>query len=329
MRIMINGFGRIGRAALKIALDQGVAVVRINDIVDATTLAYLLKYDTVYGVYPHDVQAGDGELRVGGTSIPISNLKDPALLPHKDDKVDVVLEATGIFLTREDARKHLDAGAKKVLITAPAKSPVDGNFIVGVNEDQYDGDKHAVITIGSCTTNCVVPMAKVIHDAFTIVHGSMTTVHAYTSTQALVDVPAKKPERGRAAAENIVPTTTGAAKMIGKIITDLEGKVDGMALRVPIPCGSITDMTCQVEQPTSAEEVNKAFQDYARGCGTGVLTIATDPLVSHDIVGNPSSCVLAAEHTNVVDDKLVKVLGWYDNEWGFSTRLIDMAKRMV
>jgi len=297
--------------------------------VDPKTLAYLLKYDTVYGVYPKTVEAGDGELRIDGKPIPVSNTKDPAQLPHKQDKVDVVLEATGIFLTRDDARKHLDAGARKVLITAPAKSPVDGNFILGVNEDQYDPDKHTVVTIGSCTTNCLVPMAKVVHDAVTIVHASMTTVHAYTSTQAIVDIPAKKPERGRAAAENIVPTTTGAAKMIGKIITDLDGKVDGMALRVPIPCGSITDMTCQVEKATSIDEINKAFADYADGRGKGVLTVTTDPIVSHDIVANPSSCVLAAGHTNVVDDKLVKILGWYDNEWGFSCRLIDMARRMA
>ncbi len=329
MRLMINGFGRIGRAAFKIALDQGVDVVRINDIVDAETLAYLLRYDSVYGVYRHEVQASGDTLRVGEKTVPISNETSPADLPHKDDGVDVVLESSGVFRKREDAQKHLEAGARKVLITAPAKSEVDGDFILGVNEDTYQPDRHTIVTIGSCTTNCLTPMAKVVHDAFGILRGLMTTVHAYTASQGLVDAPAKRFTRGRAAASNIVPTTTGAAQMIGKIIPELDGKLDGMALRVPIPCGSITDLTCHVKSSTSIDEVNKVFRRYAEDRGRGVLTVAPAPLVSHDIVGNAHSCILASEHTNVVNGELIKVMGWYDNEWGFSSRLIDMARRMA
>lgn len=329
MRLMINGFGRIGRAALKIALEEDIEVVRINDVVDAKTLAYLLRYDSVYGVYPHAVEVRDSELHVGDKTIAVSNVKSPSELPHKDDGVDVVLEASGVFRMREDAQQHLDAGAKKVLITAPAKSQVDGDFILGVNEDAYDPEQHTIVTIGSCTTNCLAPMAKVVHDAFGIVRGLMTTVHAYTASQGLVDAPEKKLTRGRAAAENIVPTTTGAAQMIGKIIPDLEGKMDGMALRVPVPCGSITDLTCEVNESTSTDQVNDAFHRYAEGRGKGVLSVAPDPLVSRDIIGNRFSCTLASEHTNVIEGKLVKVMGWYDNEWGFSARLLDMARRMA
>jgi glyceraldehyde 3-phosphate dehydrogenase len=329
MKLMINGFGRIGRQAFKIALERGVEVVRINDIVDPKTLAYMLKYDSTYGRWSHEVEAGEGELKVDGKSYAVSSEKDPAALPHKDDGVDVVLESTGIFTKRDQAAKHIEGGAKKVLISAPAKSPVDGNFIVGVNDDEYDKSSHEIITIGSCTTNCLTPMVKVLHENFGISRGQMTTIHAYTSTQALIDGPAKKLARGRAAAQNIVPTTTGAAKMIGKIFTDLDGKLDGMAVRVPIICGSLTDLTCVVEKSTSAEDVNKSFADYASGRGNGVLEVAKDPLVSSDIVGNSHSCIVAADQTNVIEGTLVKVLGWYDNEWGFSARLIDMIEKMV
>lgn len=331
MNVAINGFGRIGRAFFRIAFDkQGVEVVGINDVGDAPTLAHLLKYDTVYGVWGKKVEAaGDGNLVIDDKRIPILGEKDPAKLPWKDAKVDVVLESTGKFTKKEDAKAHLDAGARKVLISAPGKSPLDGDFVLGVNEDEYDPKKHHIISIGSCTTNCVVPLAKVVHEEFTIERGLMTTVHAYTSTQQLVDGPHKDLRRARAAAANIVPTTTGAARMVGKIIRDLDGKLDGMALRVPVACGSIVDLTCVVKKRTSADEVNEAMKRWEQGRMKGVLKVAEAPLVSSDIIGTPYSAVVPPEDTVVLEGTLVKVLAWYDNEWGFSNRLVDMMAKMV
>ncbi|MFP4143550.1 MAG: type I glyceraldehyde-3-phosphate dehydrogenase [Phycisphaeraceae bacterium] len=330
MRLMINGFGRIGRQAFRIAYDQPeVEVVRINDVADAETLAYLLKYDSTYGVWAREVKAENGAVVVDGERFAVSNIKSPGELPHADDGIDVVLESTGIFRKREEAQQHLDAGATKVLISAPAKNAVDGNFIIGVNEDDYDAGRHDIITIGSCTTNCVVPMAKVLHDRFRIEHGWMTTTHAYTSTQNLIDGPQKKVRRGRAAATNIVPTTTGAAEMIGQIIPELDGKVSGMALRVPVECGSITGLVCRVESEASEQAVNEAFREAAAQSMKGVLGIEPAPLVSSDIIGNAHSCVFIPGETAVVEGRLVNVMGWYDNEWGFSARLVDMIKRMI
>jgi glyceraldehyde 3-phosphate dehydrogenase len=241
----------------------------------------------------------------------------------------VVLESTGIFRKREQAQQHLDAGAKKVLISAPGKSPLDGDFVIGVNDEQYKPDKHDIISIGSCTTNCLAPMAQVLHREFTILRGLITTVHAYTASQNLLDGPHKDLRRARSAAVNIIPTSTGAAQAIGRVIPDLDGRLDGMALRIPIPCGSITDFTCVVQKETSIEEVNQAMQRHSQGRMKGVLQIAPAPLVSRDVIGNTHSCIFSPDDTFVQDGTLVKVLGWYDNEWGFSSRTVEMMKRML
>lgn len=329
MNVAINGFGRIGRTFFRIAgKTEGVNVVYINDIGDAPTLAHLLKYDSTYGVWDKSVQAVNGGIEIEGTRIPVTSEKDPGKLPWKANKVDVVLESTGKFRKREDAQAHLDAGARKVLISAPGKSPLDGDFIMGVNEDQYDPKRHDIISIGSCTTNCLAPLAKVVHEEFTIEHGLMTTVHAYTSSQQLVDGPHKDLRRARAAATNIIPTTTGAAQMIGKIITDLDGKLDGMAVRVPVVCGSIVDLTCHVKKSTSADKVTEAMQRWSGERMKGVLKVADAPIVSSDIVGSSYSAIYTQEDT-IVKGSLVKVLAWYDNEWGFSHRLLDMVTKMV
>lgn len=331
MKIAINGFGRIGRQVLRICLDDAAApeIVHVNDIADPATLAHLLKYDSTYGVWDREVTADESSLIVDGRGIRITSEEDPGKLPWRDAGVEVVLEASGVFRDRDQARRHLDAGARKVLISAPGKSPLDGDFVIGVNHEAYDPESHDIISIGSCTTNCLAPMAKVLHDEFTILRGLMTTVHAYTSTQNLLDGPHKDLRRARSAAENIIPTSTGAAEAIGKVIPDLQGKLDGMALRVPLACGSITDFTCVVDKETSIEEVNQAMGRHAQGSMRGVLQIAPAPIVSRDVIGNPHSCVLSADDTFVQDGTLVKVLGWYDNEWGFSRRTVEMMSRML
>lgn len=330
MKTAINGFGRIGRAFFRIAFDApDVEVVSVNDVGDAPTLAHLLKYDSVYGVWNKKVEAANGSLVVDGKHIPILTEKEPAKLPWKTHGVDIVLEATGKFRTKDDAKAHLDAGARKVLISAPGKSDLDGDFILGVNDDEYDAGRHHIISIGSCTTNCLAPVAKVLHEEFTIQRGLMTTVHAYTSSQQLVDGPHKDLRRARAAAANIIPTTTGAAKMIGKIIRDLDGKLDGMAMRVPLACGSIVDLTCVVEKSTSANKVNEAMERWGRERMKGVLKVAEAPLVSSDIIGTTFSAIIAPQDTVVLEGTLVKVLAWYDNERGFSQRLVDMMRKMV
>jgi glyceraldehyde 3-phosphate dehydrogenase len=330
MRIAINGFGRIGRQVMRLAWENdALEVGRINDLVDAETLAYLLRYDTTHGSWNRRIEADGGALVIDGRRVPISAEKNPANLPWKDDAIDVVVEATGIFRTREKAAAHLDAGAKKVLITAPGRSALDGDFVIGVNEDQYDPARHHVISIGSCTTNCLAPMAKALHDELTIIHGLMTTAHAYTASQKLLDGPHRKLERTRAAAENIIPTTTGAAEAIGLVIPELDGRLDGMALRVPVKCGSITDLTCRVEKETTVDAVNGLMEKLAAGRMRGVLRIADAPIVSGDIIGDPHSCIFLPHQTRIMGGTLVKVLGWYDNEWGFSNRVVEMVSRMM
>jgi len=330
MALGINGFGRIGRQTLRICIERDDApdVVHINDLTDAETLAHLLKYDSTYGVWDREVTAAGSALKIDGKEIGVGSEKDPEKLPWGDLGVGVVLESTGVFRTRDDAERHLRAGAKKVLISAPGKSPLDGNFVAGVNDAEYDPSRHHIISIGSCTTNCLAPMVKTLHDAFTIRDGLMTTVHAYTANQVLLDGPHKDLRRARAAAQNVIPTSTGAAEAIGKVIPDLDGKLDGMALRVPVPCGSITDLTCHVVEQTTVEEVNETMRRNSAGPMSGILQIAPAPIVSSDIVRNPHSCVFSPDDT-FVQGSLVKVLGWYDNEWGFASRTVEMLERMV
>ncbi len=331
MKAAINGFGRIGRQVLRLCLeDKGAPdIVHINDLTDAQTLAHLLKYDSTYGVWDHEVTTKESVLVIDGQEIRITSEKDPSKLPWRNEGVDIVLEATGAFRKREQAQQHIDAGAKKVLISAAGKSPLDGNFVIGVNHEEYNPENEHIISIGSCTTNCLAPMVKVLHDEFTILRGLMTTVHAYTASQNLLDGPHKDLRRARSAAENIIPTSTGAAEAIGKIIPKLDGKLDGMALRIPVSCGSITDLTCVVDKETSVEKVNEAMKRHSQGAMKGILQIAPAPLVSRDIIGNTHSCIFNSEDTFVRDGVLVKVLGWYDNEWGFSRRTVDMMSQMM
>jgi glyceraldehyde-3-phosphate dehydrogenase type I len=329
VRVAINGFGRIGRTVFKIGFeDKDIEFVAINDLVPVDNLAYLLKYDSVYGTYNKEVKVGKDSLIVDGKEIKVFCEKDPEKLPWKELNIDVVIESTGIFTHVEDARKHLKAGAKKVFVSAPTKG--GGKFIVkGVNEHTYDKEKDDIITIGSCTTNCVAPVVKVLNDNFKIKRGFLTTVHAYTATQGLVDKPNKKDfRRGRAAALNIVPTTTGAAKSVVEVIPELKGKFDGIALRVPVLCGSISDIVCIVEKETSVEEVNELFKNVSQYHLKGVLQYSEEPLVSTDIIGNPHSCIVDGSMTRVIGN-LIKVLAWYDNEWGFSARMVDVLKMLI
>jgi len=330
MKIGINGLGRIGRQVLRICTDDPAApdVVHVNDLAGPKTLAHLVKYDSTYGVWEREVAATNGAIIIDNREIRVTSEKDPSRLPWREAGVEVVLESTGVFRKREDARQHLDAGAARVLISAPGKSPLDGDFVIGVNDGEYDSGKHEIISIGSCTTNCLAPMAKALHDEFTILRGLMTTVHAYTASQNLLDGPHKDLRRARSAAENIIPTSTGAAQAIGKVIPELDGKLDGMALRVPLPCGSIVDLTCVVERETTVEAVNDAMRRHAEGPMNGVLEIAPASIVAKDVIGNTHSCVFSAQDTFVQDGTLVKVLAWYDNEWGFSRRTVDMIARM-
>ena len=321
MNIAINGFGRIGRQALRIILEQHpkINVVLINDLTDDDTLKHLFEFDSTYGKYTNP-KAFEG--------VTMTSETDPAALPHSELKVDVVLECTGVFRKRADAAKHLKAGAKKVVLSAPGKDEIDGTFVLGVNEDQYDPKKMDVVSNASCTTNCLAPMAKVLNDTFKIKKGFMTTIHSYTNGQRLLDFPHKDLRRARAAAENMVPTTTGAAKAVGLVIPDLKGKLDGMAVRVPTPTGSITDLTVIVEKETSAEEVNAAFKKASESTMKGILGYEERPLVLKDYVGDPRSGIVDALSTKVSCEDgecLVKVLGWYDNEWGYSCRLVELA----
>ncbi|MFP5309248.1 MAG: type I glyceraldehyde-3-phosphate dehydrogenase [Actinomycetes bacterium] len=325
LRVAINGFGRIGRNLFRAAKARGLDIdfVAVNDLTDPKSLGLLLKYDSVHGRYPGTVEVTDSGLVVDGDELKVLAERDPANLPWGDLGVDVVIESTGFFTKREDAAKHLAGGAKKVIISAPAKGE-DATIVLGANEDTYDPANHHVISNASCTTNSVVPMAKVLQESFGIVQGLMTTVHAYTGDQNIHDAPHSDPRRARAAALSIVPTSTGAAKAASLAMPVLEGRLDGMALRVPIPDGSVTDLVLVLEREVTVDEVNAAFEKAAEGDLKGILEYSTDPLVSTDIVGNPHSCVFDAPST-MANGTLVKVLGWYDNEWGYSNRLAELA----
>ncbi len=325
IRVGINGFGRIGRNFYRAMLAAGADfdVVAFNDLGDTATLAHLLKYDTILGRLPQDVKHTADELSVGGHTIKAFAERDPAKLPWGDLGADIVIESTGLFTNAEKAKVHLDNGAKKVLISAPAKNE-DFTVVIGVNEKDYDPARHNIISNASCTTNCLAPMAKVLHESFGIEHGLMTTIHAYTQDQNLQDGPHKDLRRARAAALNIVPTSTGAARAIGLVLPALKGKLDGFALRVPVPTGSATDLTFVAARDVSVESVNAAIRDAAQGPMNGILKYNEDPIVSSDIVTDPSSCIFDAPLTKVIGNQ-VKVIGWYDNEWGYSSRLVDLV----
>jgi len=326
VRVGINGFGRIGRNFFRAALAQGadIEVVGANDLTDNKTLAHLLKYDSILGRLKDDVSYDEENIIVGGRKIRALAERDPAALPWKELGADVVVESTGLFTDATKARAHIDGGAQKVIISAPAKNE-DFTVVLGANDGDYDPAKHHIISNASCTTNCLAPMAKVLHDTFTIERGLMTTIHAYTQDQNLQDGPHDDLRRARAAALNIVPTSTGAAKAIGLVLPDLQGKLDGFAFRIPIPTGSATDLTVTVSRDTTVEEVNAAFKAAADGPFKGYLTYTEDEIVSSDIVTDPSSCTFDAKLTKVIGNQ-VKIVGWYDNEWGYSNRLVDLVK---
>ena len=326
VRVGINGFGRIGRNFLRAALASGadLEVVATNDLMDNKTLAHLLKYDSILGKFPGEVTYDETSITVDGKSIRVFEERDPAQIDWASVGADVIVESTGFFTDAQKAKAHLDAGAKKVIISAPAKNE-DITIVMGVNDDLYDAAKHTIISNASCTTNCLAPMAKVMHDEFGIVKGLMTTIHAYTADQNLQDGPHRDLRRARAAALNIVPTTTGAAKAIGLVLPDLKGKLDGFALRVPVPTGSATDLTFEAGRETTVDEVNAAVKAAAEGPLKGYLVYTEDPIVSKDIETDPASCIFDAGLTRVIGNQ-VKVVGWYDNEWGYSNRLVDIVK---
>jgi glyceraldehyde 3-phosphate dehydrogenase len=331
VRAGINGFGRIGRNVFRAAHAKGADIdwVGVNDITDTSTLAHLLKYDSILGPFPGDVEATEDGILVDGKKLKVFAEKDPAALPWSDVGVDVVIESTGFFTDRADAAKHLEAGAQKVIISAPAKG-VDATLVLGVNDDAYDPERHTVISNASCTTNCLAPVAHVLHESFRIVHGLMTTIHAYTADQRLQDSPHKDLRRARAAAMNLVPTSTGAARAIGLVIPELDGKLNGISVRAPIPTGSMVDLVCTVEKKTSVDEVNAAFRDRAdSGPLEGILQYTEDPIVSTDIEQSPYSSIFDAGLTMVLDGTLVKLGAWYDNEWGYSNRLVDLTERVL
>ena len=331
VRVAINGFGRTGRAAFRAAHDSGADIewVAINDVAEPAMLAQLLKYDTVYGPFAGTVEVADGAIVVDGSRIVTPMQADPALLPWGDLGVDVVIESSGRFRNRADAAKHLETGARKVIVSAPAKEP-DVTVALGVNFETYDPELDHIISNASCTTNCLAPVAKVLHEALGIRHGVMTTVHAYTSDQLLLDGPHKDYRRARAAAANLVPTSTGAAKAIGLVVPALAGKLQGFAVRVPVPTGSLVDLTFEAERNTSVEEINAFVEQRAdRGELEGILRYSEEPLVSSDIVKSPYSSIFDAPLTMVIDGTLVKVVAWYDNEWGYSNRLVELAQRVL
>ncbi|GEK02799.1 type I glyceraldehyde-3-phosphate dehydrogenase [Streptomyces sp. NPDC003388] len=326
IRVGINGFGRIGRNYFRALLEQGadIEVVAVNDLGDTATTAHLLKYDTILGRLKQEVSHTADTITVDGHTIKVLSERNPADIPWGELGVDIVIESTGIFTKKEDAEKHIAGGAKKVLISAPAKNE-DITIVMGVNQDKYDPANHHVISNASCTTNCVAPMAKVLDENFGIVKGLMTTVHAYTNDQRILDFPHKDLRRARAAAENIIPTTTGAAKATALVLPQLKGKLDGMAMRVPVPTGSVTDLVVELGREVTKDEVNAAFQKAAEGELKGLLDYTEDPIVSSDIVNAPASCTFDSSLTMVQDGKNVKVIGWYDNEWGYSNRLVDLT----
>lgn len=324
-RIAINGFGRIGRPALKVALEKkDIEVVAINDLADEKTLAHLLKYDSLYGIYPKEVNFGDGEIIVGGQRIKSLTEPDPTRLSWKDLDIDVVLECSGVFTKKEEVQKHLEAGAKKVILSAPPKSEGIPVYLLGVNEKEYNPEED-IISNGSCTTNCLAPMIKVLDDRFGVERGFMTTVHSYTNDQRILDLPHKDLRRARAAAQNIIPTTTGAAKTVAKAIKELEGKLDGIAMRVPTPVVSVVDFICNLKSEVTAEEINSVYREAAKGALKGILAVSEEKLVSMDFKGNPASAIVDLPLT-MVQENLAKVVGWYDNEWGYANRLVEMAE---
>lgn len=329
MKVAINGFGRIGRPVLKIALEKGMEVVAINDLADVENLAYLLKYDSVYGVYDKKVEVKDGDLLVAGKKIKVLKEKDPTNLPWKDLGVEAVFECTGIFKDRESAGAHLKAGAKKVFISAPTKDESIKTVVMGVNEKEIS-ENEDILANASCTTNCLAPVMKILCDKFEVEKSLMSTVHSYTSTQALVDSPAKKDfRRGRTAGQNIIPTSTGAAEATTLVIPELKGNFDGMAFRVPTPVGSVSDIVCLLKKEVTAEEVNEALKIASEGELEGILSYSEDPLVSTDILENPNSSIVQGDLTLVSGGNMVKVVAWYDNEWGYSNRLVDLAAHFL
>jgi glyceraldehyde 3-phosphate dehydrogenase len=330
VRVGINGFGRIGRNVFRAAQEQGADIewVAVNDLTDNTTLAHLLKYDSVNGPYPGTVELSDNGITVDGKELRVLEETDPGKLPWGDLGVDVVIESTGRFTDRENASKHLAGGAKKVVISAPAKGE-DITLALGVNFDKYDADAHHVISNASCTTNCLAPFAKVAHETVGIVHGLMTTIHAYTADQRLLDMPHKDLRRARAAGLNLIPASTGAAKAVGLVIPELQGKLSGFAVRAPVPTGSVVDLTFEAGRKTSVEELNQALKAAADGPMKGVLEYTEDPIVSSDIVKNPHSSIVDSQLTLVMDDTLVKIVAWYDNEWGYSSRCVDVVQKLL
>ncbi len=327
VKVRINGFGRIGRDFLRCALERGsevVDVVAVNDITAPATLAHLLRYDSTYGPLKEPVGHTEDAITVGGRSIRATAERDPARLDWRGAGVDIVIESTGRFRTREAAGAHLTAGARKVLLSVPGKD-VDATVVLGVNEETYDPEVHHVISNASCTTNCVAPMVSVLHRAFGIERGLMTTIHSYTNDQVLLDSPHKDLRRGRSGAANLIPTSTGAARAVGRVIPELAGKIDGVAVRVPIEDGSLTDLTVELSETVTVEQVNRAFADAAAGSLKGLLRYTEDPIVSRDIIGDPSSCIFDAALTQA-NGRLVKVFGWYDNEWGYTSRLLDLTE---
>jgi len=328
IKVGINGFGRIGRNIMRAALaHHDVDIVAVNDITDAATLAHLLKYDSVLGNLTVPVSASGDTIQVGSDSFKVLASKDPAALPWKDLGVDIVFECTGKFSKRDDAAKHLAAGARKVIITAPATNP-DVTVVLGVNDADYDAAKHHIISNASCTTNCVAPLAKVLHETFGIRKGWMTTVHAYTNDQNLLDLPHKDLRRARAAALSIIPTTTGAAKAVGEVLPALKGKLDGISMRVPTPNVSVVDLVAILEKNATADEINAALKAAADGPMAGIMQFVTEPLVSIDFRGNPHSSMIDAAYTKVLDGDFIKVMAWYDNEWGYSNRCVDLLKKL-
>ena len=332
VKVGINGFGRIGRNLFRAAHAAGADLefVAVNDITDTGTLAHLLKYDSILGRFPGEVEAGEGSLTIDGKPLKVLSERDPAALPWGDLGVDVVIESTGLFTGREDAAKHLAAGAKKVIISAPAKEP-DVTVALGVNFDSdYDRENHHIISNASCTTNCLAPIAKVLNDSFGIEQGLMTTIHAYTADQRLQDMPHKDLRRARAAAVNLIPTTTGAAKAVGLVLPELNGKLNGLAMRAPVITGSVVDLVFTPSQPTDAEAVNVAVQEAAEGPLKGILSYTEDEIVSTDIVGDPHSSIFDAGQTMAIGDgKLIKAVSWYDNEWGYSNRCVELAGKVL
>jgi glyceraldehyde 3-phosphate dehydrogenase len=331
VRVGVNGFGRIGRNLYRAAYEAGseLEFVAVNDITDAATLAHLLRYDSMYGRFPGEVEARENAIVVDGAEIKVLSERDPAALPWAELGAEVVIESTGLFTKREDAAKHLEAGARKVIVSAPAKDP-DVTVCLGVNFDEaYDPERHHIISNASCTTNCLAPVAKVLHEEIGIERGLMTTIHAYTADQRLQDMPHRDLRRARAAAINLIPTSTGAAKAIGLVLPALDGKLNGIAVRAPVATGSVVDLVCEVARDTEADEVNAAMREAAAGPLAGILAYTEDPIVSTDIVADPHSSIFDAEQTMVADGRLVKVVAWYDNEWGYSNRCVELAARVL